>query len=97
MEGDAAAKPYAGRHDRKEPLISPIYGDLSGFPPTVLLSGTRDLLLAIPCAHQKLLQSGVDARLLVFEAQSHGQYLEDDTPECAIALGEVAHFFDQNL
>jgi monoterpene epsilon-lactone hydrolase len=46
MEGDAAAKLYAGRHDRKEPLISPVYGDLSGFPPTVLLSGTRDLLLS---------------------------------------------------
>jgi monoterpene epsilon-lactone hydrolase len=95
---DAAAKLYAGSHDRKEPLISPVYGDLSGFPPTVLLSGTRDLLLSNTVrVHQKLLQSGVDARLLVFEAQSHGQYLEDDTPECAIALGEVARFFDQNL
>jgi monoterpene epsilon-lactone hydrolase len=95
---EAAAKLYAGTHDRKEPLISPVYGDLSGFPPTLLLSGTRDLLLSDTVrVHQKLLQSGVDASLLVFEAQSHGQYLEADTPECAIALGEVAQFFDRNL
>jgi monoterpene epsilon-lactone hydrolase len=95
---EAAAKLYAGTHDRKEPLISPVYGDLSGFPPTVLLSGTRDLFLSNTVrVHQKLLQAGVHADLLVFEGQSHAQYLESDTPECAIALREVAQFFDRNL
>ena len=39
---EAAGKLYAGSHDLKEPLVSPVFGDLSGFPPTVLLSGTRD-------------------------------------------------------
>jgi acetyl esterase/lipase len=95
---EAAAKLYAGMHDLKEPLISPVYGDLSGFPPTVLLSGTRDLFLSNTVrVHQKLLESGVDADLLVFEGQSHGQYLEADTPECAVALREVAQFFNRNL
>jgi acetyl esterase/lipase len=95
---EAAAKLYAGTHDRKEPLLSPIYGDLSGFPPTVLLSGTRDLFLSNTVrVHQKLLQSGVNADLLVFEGQSHADYLQYDSPECAIALREVAQFFDRNL
>jgi monoterpene epsilon-lactone hydrolase len=95
---EAAAKLYAGTHDRKEPLLSPIYGDLSGFPPTVLLSGTRDLFLSNTArVHQKLLQSGVHADLLVFEGQSHADYLQYDSPECAIALREVAQFFDRNL
>jgi epsilon-lactone hydrolase len=95
---EAAAKLYAGTHDLKEPLISPVYGDLTGFPPTVLLSGTRDLFLSNTVrVHQKLLESGVNADLLVFEGQSHGQYLEADTPECSIALREVAQFFDRNL
>ena len=95
---EAGAKLYAGTHDLKEPLISPIYGDLSGFPPTVLLSGTRDLFLSNTVrAHQKLLQSGVHADLLVFEGQSHADYLHHDSPECAIALREVAQFFDRNL
>lgn len=95
---EAAAKLYAGAHDLKEPLLSPIYGDLSGFPPTVLLSGTRDLFLSNTVrVHQKLLQSGVHADLLVFEGQSHADYLQHDSPECAIALREVAQFFDRNL
>jgi epsilon-lactone hydrolase len=95
---EADAKLYAGSHDLKEPLISPVYGDLSGFPPTVLLTGTRDLFLSDTVrVHQKLLQSGVNAELLVFEGQSHGDYLHDDSPECAIALGEVSQFFDRNL
>ncbi len=96
---EADAKLYAGTHDLKEPLLSPIYGDVSGFPPTILFSGTRDLFLSNTVRmHQKLLQSGVRADLLVFEGQSHAQYLiVEDAPECAIAFREVATFFDQNL
>src|SRR5215217_1464230 len=33
---DAAAGFYANGHDLKDPLISPVYGDMSGFPPTIL-------------------------------------------------------------
>ncbi len=96
---EADARLYAGTHDLKEPLLSPIYGDVSGFPPTILLSGTRDLFLSNTVRmHQKLLQSGVHADLLVFEGQSHAQYLiVQDAPESAAAFREVAAFFDQNL
>jgi len=93
-----AAKLYAGKHDLKEPLLSPIYGDFSGFPPAILLSGTRDLFLSNTVrAHQKLLQAGNVAELLVFEGQSHAQYLSPETPESATALKEVAQFFDRHL
>jgi epsilon-lactone hydrolase len=96
---EADAKLYAGKHDLKEPLISPIYGDVSGFPPTLLLSGTRDLFLSNTVRmHQKLLKAGVHADLMVFEAQSHAQYLiVPNAPESADAWGEVAKFFDRNL
>jgi len=47
---DAAAKFYANGHDLSDPLLSPVYGDMHGFPPTILTSGTRDLLLATRCA-----------------------------------------------
>ncbi len=96
---EAGAKLYAGAHDLKEPLLSPIYGDVSGFPPTLLLSGTRDLFLSNTVRmHQKLLQSGVRAELLVFEGQSHAQYLlVPDAPESATAWREVSNFFAQTL
>lgn len=94
---EAAAKLYAGNHDLKEPLVSPVFGDLSGFPPTVLLSGTRDQFLSDTVrVHQKLLQSGVEAMLLVFEAESHAQYAAD-APESAVAYGEVSDFFNRHL
>jgi epsilon-lactone hydrolase len=96
---EADAKLYAGTHDLKEPLLSPVYGDVSGFPPTLLLSGTRDLFLSNTVRmHQKLLLSGVHADLLVFEGQSHAQYLiVPDAPESADAWREVSTFFHQNL
>jgi hypothetical protein len=37
---------YAGSHDRREPYVSPLFGDLTGFPPVILLTGTRDKLLS---------------------------------------------------
>jgi epsilon-lactone hydrolase len=65
---EAAAHLYAGSHDLKEPLLSPVYADLSGFPPTVLVSGTRDLFLSDTVrVDQKLLQAGIQAELLVLE------------------------------
>jgi acetyl esterase/lipase len=30
----------------KDPMLSPVYGDMHGFPPTILTTGTRDLLLS---------------------------------------------------
>ena len=96
---DAAAKVYAGEHDLKEPLLSPVYGDLGGFPPTILLSGTHDIMLSNTVrVHQKLMQAGSEAELLVFEAQSHGQYIwTPNTPETAAAWNEVSKFFDRHL
>jgi monoterpene epsilon-lactone hydrolase len=96
---DACINMYAGGHDKKDPLISPVYGDLSGFPPTILISGTRDLLLSNTVrAHRKLRQSGVEAELHVFEAMSHAQYLTSfPSPESVDALKEVARFFDGHL
>ena len=37
---------YAAGHDLRDPYISPLFGDLRGFPPTMLSSGTRDRLLS---------------------------------------------------
>lgn len=96
---EAAAKLYANGHDLKDPLLSPVYGDLSGFPPTILLSGTRDLFLSNTVrVHQKLLKAGGVAELLVFEGQSHAQYeFEPDAPETADAWNEVSRFFNRHL
>ena len=96
---DAATKVYANGHDLKDPLLSPVYGDMKGFPPTILTSGTRDLLLSNTVrVHRKLRQAGVEAMLQVFEGQSHAHYYRDDTaPETKEAFEEIAAFFDKHL
>jgi acetyl esterase/lipase len=72
----AAAGLYAGALDLRDPQISPIYGSFDGFPPTLLVTGTRDLLLSDTVrAHVALRTAGAVADLLVFEGMSHGDYL----------------------
>ncbi len=96
---DAATRVYAHGHDLKDPLLSPVYGDMSNFPPTILTTGTRDLLLSNTVrVHRKLRAAGVEAQLEVFEGQSHAQFGRDDRlPEAKEAYGEIAAFFDQHL
>ncbi len=96
--GDAANL-YANGHDLRDPMLSPIYGDLQGFPPTILTSGTRDLFLSNTVrVHRKLRASGVVADLIVFEGLSHAQYLfAPDSPESKEHFAEVGAFFDEYL
>ncbi|WP_263355387.1 alpha/beta hydrolase [Acidicapsa acidisoli] len=96
---DAATVVYAHGHPLTDPLLSPVYGDMHGFPPAILTTGTRDLLLSNTVrVHRKLREAGVDAQLEVFEGQSHAQYQFDDrVPETKEAFGEITAFFDSHL
>ena len=71
-----AAKLYAGGYEIKHPGISPVYGDFTDFPPTYLVTGTRDMLLSDTVRiHRKLREAGVEADLNVYEGLSHAGYL----------------------
>src|SRR3954467_8623162 len=96
---DKRAALYAAGHDLKDPLLSPVYGDLRGFPPAILTTGTRDLLLSNTVrVHRKLRQAGVEASLQVYEGQSHAHYYRDvSAPESKEAFSEIAQFFDKHL
>lgn len=96
--GDAA-RLYAGGRDLKDPMLSPVYGDVSGFPPTLLTSGTRDLFLSNTVRmHLKLRQAGVPADLIVFEGISHAHYhMVPDALETKFHFTELGRFFERNL
>ncbi len=96
---DARAALYANGRDLKDPLLSPIYGDAHGFPPTILTTGTRDLLLSNTVRmHRKLRLAGVEAVLQVFEGMAHAQYFRDPAaPESKEVFEEIAGFFDHHL
>jgi len=96
---DKRAALYTASRDPKDPLLSPVYGDLRGFPPAILTTGTRDLLLSSTVrVHRKLRQAGVEAVLQVYEGQSHAHYYRDvSAPETREAFTEIAQFFDKHL
>jgi epsilon-lactone hydrolase len=96
---DQRAALYAKGRDLKDPMLSPVYGDLRGFPPAILTTGTRDLLLSSTVrVHRKLRQAGVEAVLQVYEGQSHAHYYRDvNAPETKEAFTEIAQFFDKHL
>ena len=78
---EAMERPYVAASCLEDPLISPIYGDFSGFPPTYLVTGTRDILLSDTIrVHRKLRQSGVEASLSVYEGLFHGAYISAGFP-----------------
>ena len=66
---------YANGEELTHPYLSPLFADLTGFPPTFLQTGTRDLYLSNTVRmHRALLQAGVEAELHVFEAMAHGGF-----------------------
>jgi acetyl esterase/lipase len=95
----AAVALYAGSIPLDDPGLSPIYGDLDGFPPSYLVTGTRDLLLSdTVLVHRKLRRAGVEADLNVYEGQSHADFvLAWDTPEAREHLREVDAFLVRHL
>lgn len=92
---------YVGDADPSDPLLSPVNADLEGFPPTVLISGTRDLLLSDTVRmHRALRDAGVEADLHVYDGQSHGDYMQNlltPVPEAEDAQRELYEFFDRHL
>ena len=96
---DKRAALYTNGHDLKDPMLSPVYGDFNGFPPAILTTGTRDLLLSNTVrVHRKLRNAGVPSTLQVFEGQSHAQYYRDiNAPETKEAFDEIGLFFDHYL
>lgn len=96
---EEAGKLYAGGESLTHPLISPVHGDFAGFPPSLLTTGTRDILLSDTVrVYRAMRKAGVDARLEVYEAMSHAEYTAaPDSPECAGVFGDIAAWFDRHL
>jgi epsilon-lactone hydrolase len=89
---------YVGSANPKDPVLSPLYSDLHGMPPTLFLTSTRDMMLSgTAILHRAFLRAGVDAQLAVFEALNHGFWYEANLPESKEADEMIAQFFDAHL
>ena len=89
---------YLGDHDPKDPLASPIYADLKGFPPTLSMTATRDTaLVGTVNFNRALRRAGVNAELVVFDSLPHAFWYTMGIPESSEALQIQAGFLDRHL
>jgi acetyl esterase/lipase len=89
---------YVGGTDPKDPVLSPQFADLKGMPASLLVTSTRDLLLSDTARfHLALVQAGVDAQMVVFEALPHAFWYHFEMPETQQALDLMAKFFDKRV
>jgi epsilon-lactone hydrolase len=86
---------YAAGQELSHPYLSPLNGDFTrGFPPAILTTGTRDMLLSdTVLLHRALRRAGIPAELHVTEAAGHGGFM-GMAPEDQEILREVRHFAD---
>lgn len=89
---------YLGGRDPADPLISPIRGNLRGWPPCLLLTGGRDALLSgTALFHRALRRAEVEAELFVFEAMPHAHWYNFMLPEAQEANDVIVRFFRERL
>jgi acetyl esterase/lipase len=64
--GRPSSMEYVGKTNPREPVLSPLFADLQGMPPTLLVTSTRDILLSgTTMFHRALLAAGNEAQLVV--------------------------------
>ena len=75
-------------------VLSPIYGDLENFPPTLLIAGGAEPRRADSLRMaEALIQAGSEAELLVGKDMIHTYPLDfADYPEAAEAFSEIAAY-----
>lgn len=85
--------------DLRNPLASPLYGDLSGLPPVQVHVGSREVLLDDSRRiAAKAREAGVEVELLEEEGLIHvWPVLVPAAPESAGALDKAARFIDRAL
>jgi epsilon-lactone hydrolase len=89
---------YVANTDRRDPVLSPLFADLRGMPPCLLVTSTRDLLLSdTTIFHRALLRAGNHAELVVYEALPHAFWYHFQIPETREALELMAKFFDEKV
>jgi acetyl esterase/lipase len=92
--------PYFAGTDVTDPLVIPgNHPDmLARFPPSLLVSGTRDFAASsVAVMHRRLLAAGADASLLMFDGMWHAHHMATTLPEARETFAALARFFDSRL
>lgn len=90
----AFAHVYAGQHSRHDPLISPVFGDFHGFPPTYVQVSDSEIFYSDSITlHQKALAAGVDITLEIGHGLWHAwPMFAPIIPEATTSLHKAAQW-----
>ena len=89
---------YAAGQPLTDPLISPLYADLTGLPPLLIQVGTDEILLDDAKRFaQKAEDAGVEVDLTVWEGMFHVFHMFPFFSETAEAVVQIAGFVKTNL
>ncbi len=92
--------PYFKGASASDPLVIPanLPEMLKKFPPTLLITGTRDFSMSSVLQSQRLLTSaGVEADLHVWDGMWHSFFSDPELPESKEAYTVMTTFFDKHL
>lgn len=63
---------YASGLDLEDPFISPLFGDMTGFPPTYIQVGDNEILLSDATRlHKKMVKANVSVKIDVYKGMWH--------------------------
>ena len=89
---------YLGETDPKNPLASPLYGDLSGLPPVRVHVGDDEVLLDDSRRYvERAVTAGVDARLDIWMGMPHGFFTNIGFNAATQMLNATGAFLNERL
>ena len=92
--------PYFKGVNPSDPMVLPGLSTkvLAQFPPTLLITGSRDFAMSsVVRSHALLTEAHVDAELHVYEGMWHAFFVDPELPESLAAYDVIARFFDRRL
>lgn len=83
--------------DREDPLVSPLFGDLTGLPPSLIFVGGDEIMRSdSEQMHDRLLEAGCVSRLVVEPQRWHG-YVLYGLPEDASVFADINGFLNKTV
>lgn len=94
-----ASQFYAGMNDKRNPFISPLYGDLRGLPPLHISAGGNEILLDDSIQFvRKAQEAGVDVKFRIDKGMCHCYPAFGDLfPESKMAMEEICRHLRESV
>jgi acetyl esterase/lipase len=91
------AQIYTGSTNMKHAYVSPVYGEFAGFPPTLIIGGTKDIFLSgFLRMYQAMEKADVAVKLDLYEGMTHSFVSSQYTlPESKLAFQKIKEFIEQ--